>query len=151
MRKLFILVVAVLSAFFAGAQNKSFDSVLAKKLGADEYGMRQYVMVFLKPGTKFTDTAKRTELLQGHLQNIGRLAKEGKLAIAGPFLDRGPYSGIFIFNVSTLEEAKALVNSDPAVKAGMFEMEAYRWYGSAALIEVNETHGKLQKVNILGD
>src|SRR4026207_949332 len=104
MQKLFMLLVFVFSMFFVGAQNKTYDSVLAKKLGADDYGMRQYVMVLLKPGTRFTDTAKRTELLQGHLKNIGRLANEGKLAIAGPFLDRGPYSGIFIFNVKTIEE-----------------------------------------------
>jgi uncharacterized protein YciI len=151
MHKVFILLVVMISVSFANAQNKNYDSALAKKLGADDYGMKQYVLVLLKPGTRFTDTARRNEILQGHLKNIGRLAKEGKLAIAGPFLDKGPYSGIFIFNVSTIEEARALVDTDPAVKAGMFEMEAFRWYGSAALGEVLEVHDRLQKKNITGD
>ncbi|MFL5810254.1 MAG: YciI family protein [Flavisolibacter sp.] len=149
MYKLFILLVSMFCGFFSVAQNKNYDSVLAKKLGADDYGMKQYVMVFLKQGTKFTDTARRNELLEGHLKNIGRLAKEGKLAIAGPFLDRSPYAGIFIFNSSDVEEVKTLVQSDPAVKAGMFDIEAYRWYGSAALGQVTETHEKVQKKNIL--
>ena len=151
MQKIFFLsLIAIFSACLACAQNKpAYDSVLAKKLGADDYGMRRYVIVFLKPGAnKITDSVKRVELLQGHLKNIGRLAKEGKLAIAGPFLDKGPYSGIFIFNVTTVDEAKALVNTDPAVKAGMFDMEAHPWYGSAALMEVVPTHDKLQKKGI---
>ena len=129
------------------AQNKNqYDSVLAKKLGADQYGMRKYVIVLLKPGpAKITDTAKRKELFEGHMKNIERLANEGKLAIAGPFLDKGPYSGIFIFSVPTVEEAKALVDTDPAVKAGVFEMEAHLWYGSAALMQVVDTHDNCRR------
>lgn len=152
MNKTIILFCLSFVFIIAGhTQNKNqYDSVLAKKLGADQYGMRKYVIVFLKPGpTKFTDSVKRKELFEGHMKNIERLANEGKLAIAGPFLGKGPYSGIFIFSVATVEEAKALVDTDPAVKAGVFEMEAHPWYGSAALMQVIETHGKLQKKAIL--
>ncbi|MFL5810168.1 MAG: hypothetical protein ACJ749_11645, partial [Flavisolibacter sp.] len=60
-----------------------------------------------------------------------------------------PYAGIFIFNSSDVEEVRTLVQSDPAVKAGMFDIEAYRWYGSAALGQVTETHQRVQKKNIL--
>src|SRR5688572_329106 len=152
MNKLFILFcLSIITTSVSNAQTKNqYDSVLAKKLGADQYGMRKYVIVLLKPGpVKITDTAKRKELFEGHMKNIERLANEGKLAIAGPFLGKGPYSGIFIFSVSTVEEAKALVDTDPAVKAGVFEMEAHQWYGSAALMQVVETHEKLQKKGIL--
>ena len=148
---IFLFCLAIVFITTSNAQNKNqYDSVLAKKLGADQYGMRKYVIVLLKPGpAKITDTVKRKELFEGHMKNIERLANEGKLAIAGPFLDKGPYSGIFIFSVPTVEEAKALVDSDPAVKAGVFEMEAHLWYGSAALMQVIDTHGKLQKKGIL--
>ena len=143
------LTFVFISASHAQTKNQ-YDSILAKKLGADQYGMRKYVIVLLKPGpAKITDTVRRKELFQGHMKNIGRLADEGKLAIAGPFLGKGPYSGIFIFSVETVEEAKALVETDPAVKAGIFEMEAHSWYGSAALMQVVDTHGKLQKKGIL--
>jgi uncharacterized protein len=146
---LFCLSFVFISASQA-QNNNQYDSVLARKLGADQYGMRKYVIVLLKAGSvKITDTAKRKELFEGHMKNIERLANEGKLAIAGPFMDKGPYSGIFIFSVATVEEAKALVDTDPAVKAGVFEMEAHPWYGSAALMQVVETHGKLQKKGIM--
>jgi uncharacterized protein len=146
---LFCLSFTIISASDAQTKNQ-YDSALAKKLGADQFGMRKYVIVFLKPGpAKITDSVKRKELFEGHMKNIERLANEGKLAIAGPFLDKGPYSGIFIFSVATVEEAKALVDTDPAVKAGVFEMEAHPWYGSAALMQVIDTHGKLQKKGIM--
>ena len=148
---IFLFCITFVFITASQAQNKNqYDSVLAKKLGADQYGMRKYVIVLLKPGqTKITDTVKRKELFEGHMKNIERLANEGKLAIAGPFLGKGPYSGIFIFSVATVEEAKALVDTDPAIKAGVFEMEAHLWYGSAALMQVVETHDKLQKKGIL--
>ena len=51
-----------------------------------------------------------------HLKNITRLAKEGKPVVAGSFLDDGDIRGIYIFDVETIEEAKALTETDPAIK-----------------------------------
>jgi len=152
MRKQFLLLlVTALSSFYSFAQNNKpvYDSALAKKLGADDYGMKQYVMAFLKTGpNKNVDSASRIQLIQGHLKNIGRLANEGKLVIAGPFLDKGNLAGIFIFNVTTIEEARALTATDPAVKAGLFEIELHPWYGSAALMQVSSVHPTVQKKSI---
>ncbi|WP_157593110.1 YciI family protein [Rufibacter tibetensis] len=53
------------------------------------------------------------------------MAADGKLTLAGPFLDNGDVRGIFIFNVNTIEEAEV----DPAVKAGRLIMESHPWYG----------------------
>lgn len=126
-----------------------YDSVLAKKLGADDYGMKAYVMALLKRGpVKVTDSAERAHIQMGHLKNIERLATEGKLIVAGPFLDQQDIRGIFIFNVETLEEAKALTETDPAIKAGTLEMELHPWYGSAALIESLRIHYTLEKKSI---
>lgn len=134
---------------FVHAQSASYDAVLAKKLGADQYGMKQYVMAFLKSGTvKIKDSAARMELQMAHLKNITRLADEGKLVVAGPFMDDQPIRGIFIFNVSTIEEAKKLTETDPAIKAGTLVMELHPWYGSAALMQVVSIHKQLQKKGI---
>ena len=127
----------------------AYDSTLAAKLGADEYGMRQYVMAFLKEGpNQSLDSAAAAQLQRAHLDNIFRMADEGKLAVAGPFLDGGELKGVYIFNVTTVEEAKALTESDPAVKAGRFVMELHPWYGSAAMMMVNDWHKKIQKTQI---
>jgi uncharacterized protein YciI len=146
MRIIFCLAALLLFANVRAQTKTTFDSTLAKKFGADDYGMKQYVMAFLKAGpTKITDSAQRAQLLRGHLQNIMRLAKEGKLVVAGPFLDNTSLAGVFIFDVRTTEEARELVNTDPAVKAGMFDVEFHPWYASAALMQVISVHGTLQK------
>ena len=66
-------------------------------------------------------------LQAGHMANIQRLAKEGKLLVAGPFMDGGDWRGLFIFKCATLEEAKALAASDPAVQAGRLTVEIHPW------------------------
>jgi uncharacterized protein len=130
-------------------QSSGYDSALAKKLGAAKYGMKHYVMAFLKTGpNRIKDSLKRAEIQKAHLKNIIRLANEGKLIVAGPFLDDQPVEGIFIFNVGTIEEAETLTNTDPAIQSGELVMELRPWYGSAALIEINEMHQKIQQKSI---
>ncbi|MCK6640770.1 MAG: YciI family protein [Bacteroidia bacterium] len=127
----------------------SYNAELATKLGADEYGMKQYVMAYLKRGPKRDqDSATAAELQKAHLENINRMAEEGKLIVAGPFMDDGDVRGIYVFNVATVEEAKALTETDPAIKAGRLEMELHPWYGSAALMLNPKLHKLFEKKNV---
>jgi uncharacterized protein YciI len=144
--KIFFSITAILFSISCAAQTNNYDSSLAKKLGADDYGMKKYVMAFLKTGpTQIKDSVERRKLLMAHLKNIQRLAKEGKLIVAGPFMDDQKIEGIFIFNVESVEEAKELTATDPAVKAGELEIELHPWYGSASLVEIPALHQKVQK------
>lgn len=149
--KSFLILIFLTIALTGTAQtdNAKYDKALADKLGADDYGMKQYVFVILKTGpAKVEDKAKLNELFRGHMKNIGRLADEGKLVVAGPFMKNDKnYRGLFIFNVKTVEEAKVLLDTDPAVKAGVFEAEMVPWYGSAALGEYLPVHEKIAKEN----
>jgi uncharacterized protein YciI len=124
----------------------AYDSILAKRLGGNDNGMSQYVMAFLKRGpNRPTDSVMRVELQKAHMANINRMAEEGKLVMAGPFMDNGDYRGIYIFNVQTVEEAKALTETDPAIKYGSLVMELHPWYGSAGLKELNAIHKRITK------
>lgn len=126
-----------------------YDSILAKKYGADQYGMKKYVIAFLKRGPNRTDDEKKAaELQKAHMDNINRLAEEGKLVMAGPFFGDGDLRGLYIFDVQSIDEARELTNTDPAIKAGSLEMELMEWYGSAALIGMNELHSKVAKILI---
>ncbi len=125
---------------------QTYDSLLAKKYGADDYGMKQFVMAFLKSGQNIlTDKAEKDRIQSEHMKNINKMAEDGKLVIAGPFMDKQSIRGIYIFDVRTIEEALELTSTDPAVKAGVLEMELHPWYGSAALLEINNIHNKIQK------
>ncbi|MFT3747012.1 MAG: YciI family protein [Agriterribacter sp.] len=147
--RLLLITISVFCLNTNGNAQSTYDAALAQKLGADDYGMKKYVMAFLKSGSvQLQDSAKQTELQIAHLKNIGKLAKEGKLVVAGPFMDDQPVRGIYIFNVTTIEEAKKLTETDPAIKAGVLEMELRPWYGSAALMETVNIHKRLEKKSI---
>jgi len=152
-----IFTVAFISAAFCisatgqAAKPKpvvKYDEKLAKKLGADERGMKMFVLCILKTGPKDSEIRgkERDDIFAGHFANIGNLAGQGKLAVAGPFEKNDKaYRGLYIFNVATFEEAEKLVVLDPAVKAGVFVPDLTLWDGSAAMMTINETHKKIQK------
>ena len=145
MRSIRVLVLVVMSAASLLAQS-SYDAALAAKLKADDEGMRTYVMAFLKAGPNRERPRDEAQKLQAaHRANIRRLAADGKLVLAGPFADNGELRGIYIFDVATVAEAEALTRTDPAIQAGQLVMELHPWYGSAALMMVNEVHSRIQK------
>ncbi len=125
-----------------------YDERKAKAYGADAYGMKKYVMAFLKKGpNRGLDSLRAAELQTAHMQNIGAMSKAGKLVLAGPFFGDGELRGIYVFNVQTIEEAEELTNTDPAIQAGSLAMELKEWYGSAALMAVNDIHMSIAKEN----
>ncbi len=132
---------------FSQEMSSAYDEKLAKSLNADDRGMKKYVFCLLKTGTNTTATKEESQkLFEGHMANIGRLAKEGKLVVAGPFMkNERNYRGIYIFNASTIEEAKEFVATDPAVQSNLLEAELTLWYGSAALQETLKIHEKIDK------
>ncbi|MCP2027711.1 uncharacterized protein YciI [Flavobacterium sp. HSC-32F16] len=136
-KSILILLFLIYNFGFSQKTEAKFDESLAKSLNADEYGMKKYVFCLLKSGTNTTASKEETKkLFEGHMANINKLVEEGKLVVAGPFMknDRN-YRGIYVFNVETVDEAKALVATDPAIKANLLEAELTPWYCTAALQE----------------
>lgn len=145
-----LLLLSFGTTLFSQETGLTYDEKLAKSLNADDRGMKNYVFCLLKTGSNTTATKEETQkLFQGHMDNIGRLAKEGKLVVAGPFMkNERNYRGIYIFNASSIEEAKEFVSTDPAVQSNLLEAELTLWYGSAALQETLKIHEKIAKPKI---
>lgn len=123
-----------------------YDAALAGKLGADDYGMRKYVLVVLKTGPRrMPDGPERQAMFQGHFANINRLADAGQLALAGPFGGAEGWRGLFILAVTDIDAAKALVATDPVIANGEMVAEYHPWYGSAALMQVSEAHKRITR------
>jgi len=121
------------------------DVPLATRLGADERGMRQYVLVILKTGPRrVPDGKERDAMFAAHFANIGRLAKQGKLVLAGPFGDDASgWRGLFLFAVPDIEQARRLTATDPVIVNGEMVAEYHAWYGSAAAMMLPELHEKI--------
>lgn len=123
-----------------------YDAELAKSLGGNDNGMRRYVFVVLRTGpNKVPAGPERTEMFAGHMANIQRLASEGKLAYAGPLDGVNGARGIFIFSVESIDEAKALVATDPVIIKGEMVADYHSHFGSAGLMMVNQVHPKISK------
>jgi uncharacterized protein YciI len=107
----------------------------APRVGPGGYEMTTYYVVFLYRGPSWSpgETLESQKIQEGHMANIQRLAKEGKLLLAGPFTDDGDLRGMFVFQVSSLEEAKALCDTDPAVKAGRLRVELHPWFSAKGI------------------
>lgn len=127
------------------AEAQAYDQALAERLGADERGMRSYVLVILKTGpTRVADGDERSAMFAGHFANMERLSADGKLVLAGPFSsDPDGWRGLFVLAVDDLDEARRLTETDPVIVNGEMVAEYHRWYGSAATMMVPEIHARI--------
>src|SRR6478672_8735848 len=118
--KFSLLAIGTLQLF--GADEKAGTA----RTSEPKYEMTTYVMGLLHKGPKWTaeDTPYTRGIQEGHMANIRKMASSGKLIVAGPFSDNGELRRVFI----TVEEARALVDEDPAVKAGRLAVELHPWY-----------------------
>ena len=123
-----------------------FDEALARSTGADDYGMRSYVLVILKTGpTPVPAGPERDAMFRGHFANMQRLSAEGVLAHAGPLDGVDGWRGLFILAVTDVDAAKVHVATDPVIVRGEMVAEYHKHYGSAALMTLRETHEKVAK------
>jgi uncharacterized protein YciI len=130
------LVLALSTAAWLFASNTiarpAQEPPKAPDIGPGGFEMTTYYVGFLYRGPKWTPekTPETEALQQAHLANIQKMAGEGKLLVAGPFLDNGDLRGIYVFRVASMEEAQALAATDPAVKAGRLRLEFHPWFAA---------------------
>lgn len=128
----------------------TYDAALAERVGANENGMRQYVLVILKTGpNRVPDGEERDAMFRGHFANMKRLAEAGQLAYAGPLDGVDGRRGLFIVAVADIEAAKEIVATDPVIIKGEMVAEYHKHFGSAALMLVNEMTAKVAKTPMM--
>ena len=145
-KNILIVIIAVFTLqLSAQKSNPNYDEALAKKVGADDYGMKSYMFVILKTGSNTSeDEAKMTEAFNGHMENMNTMVDAEKLVVAGSIGKNDKnYRDIFILNETDIEKAKALSQPDLAIKAKYLDYDIFPWYGSAALSEYLEASGKV--------
>jgi len=88
----------------------------------------EHTFAFLRMGPKRGEITGEPlqELMKGHMANIGRLASERALLVAGPLGQGNPepeLRGVFVFATPDVAQAHALCASDPSIAAGVFAAE----------------------------
>jgi uncharacterized protein len=104
-----------------------------------QYEMTTYVAGFFHRGPNWTaqETGETRRIQEGHLANFRKMAEAGKLIVAGPFSDHGDLRGMLIFKLDSVDEARLLMDADPAVKSGRLTLDLHPWFAAAGL-RVNE-------------
>ena len=91
--------------------------------------MKRYWLVLLKKGPNRNQDSISAEKIQAaHMANINRLAKEGKLIMAGPIGIEDDLRGIFLMNCADSAEVENFVRTDSAVMTGRLIMKYYPWW-----------------------
>jgi len=126
---------AVKAGFFSAEMHPWWSEEVMKKASSPMNMTKAYIG-FLSRGAKWTpDKTPQTEELQkAHMANIHKLADTKKLVVAGPFGDDGQLRGIFVFKVASLEEARELAATDPAVQAGRLSIDMHPWLVPAGIL-----------------
>jgi uncharacterized protein YciI len=107
-------------------ERKITDAFIQKKISS---GKQYYLFLYLSGSNRNQSEAEREKLQLEHLRYLFKLRDDGVLILNGPVTDESPLRGIGIFNCTDKEEAKHLLDSDPAVKAGRLIYEVYSWFG----------------------
>ena len=111
----------------------------AGKSAGKAFAMRTYTFVLLRRGPSWTgeQTPETQKIFEGHMANIRAMGKSGKLVLAGPFdapaEDKAAYAGLFVLDVASEAEARALLANDPAIASGRFIPELRTWLGPAGI------------------
>ena len=107
-----------------------FASTALAQAQEQQHKLVQFQMAILKKGPAWDSTKAedRNSILQQHLGNVIALLDSGKAIIAGPFDDSSDVAGLFIFRTASTDEAKAWVDADPLVKAGLMVAEMHPWW-----------------------
>jgi uncharacterized protein len=133
MKALLICCTTVIFLYsFTGSpakQTNGITSVLPLKDTSPKYEMKQYWLTFLYKGTNRNhDSATSARIQAAHIANIERLAKEGKIIMAGPMGYNKDLRGIFIIDAKDSAQAASYVNTDSAIITGRLRFEVHPWW-----------------------
>lgn len=108
-------------------QPEKYDINKDSTISAGE--MKRYWLVLLQKGpNRNQDSISAVKIQAVHMANINRLAKEGKLIMAGPIAIDDDLRGIFLMNCADSAEVENFVKTDTAVITGRLVMKYYPWW-----------------------
>lgn len=132
MKKQIAITLILLACLTSWAQK---TQMLKTEKKVENGEMKTYYLVFLKKGIKRDqDSIASAKIQEGHMAHLNKMYAEGKMDLAGPMMNDGDLRGICVYNVGSLEEAKKLVNSDPAITSGRLVAEILPWYSQKGAV-----------------
>jgi uncharacterized protein len=104
-------------------------------LAAQEKMVTFYLCLLVTPANPAKPPADMAQLQLDHLANLKKVMESGKGVIAGPIADEGRLRGILVLRVNSIDEARAVADADPAVKAGQLAVEIHPWFAADGIMK----------------
>jgi uncharacterized protein YciI len=122
-----LLVSTLIPAATPGAEPAAPAAATPQKF---EFETFQLVLLLRPADRKELPDAEAEAIQKQHLAHLTKMGESGKMMVAGPFGDQRDPSlrGACLYRVGSVEEARALAEADPAVKAGRLRVEVVTWY-----------------------
>ena len=89
------------------------------------------LVLLLRPAEPTSyDDETLDRIQQEHLDYLAGLRESGAVVVNGPVVDQPnpALRGLTFFRTGSLDEARRLAETDPAVRAGRLEVEVMRWW-----------------------
>jgi uncharacterized protein YciI len=130
MRTLPALLLSLLGLAAQAAEPASPTATPAPPAAKFEFETFQLVLLVRPADRKELPEAEAEAIQKQHLAHLTKMGESGKMMVAGPFGDQRDQAlrGACIYRVGSVEEARALAEADPAVKAGRLRVEVVTWY-----------------------
>ncbi len=129
MKKVFFLVAVSASIAATTRNGLALHTTKPTTDTTPVYEMKQYWLVLLYSGSvRSQDTATAARIQQAHMNNIDRLAAEGKIIMAGPMGGKTSLRGIFIMNGKDSAEVASHIKTDSAIVTGRLRFEIHPWW-----------------------
>jgi uncharacterized protein YciI len=76
------------------------------------------------------DAEERQRIQEEHLAFHARLRESGDVVVNGPLIDQPDETmrGLAFYRVGSLDRARELAETDPAVRAGVLRVEVMHWW-----------------------
>jgi uncharacterized protein YciI len=114
----------------------SIPTPSAADMASRRHFARRYTLVFLRKSPVHLDDEPADERLQlAHLQHLTKLQMVGKLVLNGPIRVEHDILGVSVY-AAELEEARAMAEADPKVRAGYLTVEAIPWIAVPSDVQV---------------
>ena len=136
------ILVIVLTIFVCSCNDKApnspeqSDSTITTQDTTQKFQMKQYWLVFLFKGAhRDQDSVAAAMIQESHTKNIDRLAKMGKIVLAGPMGYDKDLRGIFIMDCKDSTEAAYYIKTDTAIVTGRLRFEIHPWWTAKGKVE----------------
>lgn len=101
----------------------------------DEMTVYYVGYLYRGPNTEVSE-ADGDRIQREHLTYMRRQKEAGRYILTGPFADREDPRGLIVMRAESLEAARAVVEADPAVRAGTLRAELRPWYSAKGIAVV---------------